>query len=266
MYTTTPRIIVYRGMSKTVRDWAIFLDIPEVTIRGRLARGLQDPREILNTTRITNHEHLARTITYNGKTQSIRKWAQELDLPAVTINRRIKVGITNPETLLCTDRLASEREIIEYKGQLCIIKELAIAHGLSVTQLRRRLKHVSIEEALSPSYARPERDYPATKYTCNGETLTIRAWAKKLGCTRQCIHLRLKSYPPEIALDPIKWALWPMHASHSGGKIATRHTCNGKSLTIREWAEKLGYRECTIYERLKKYPIEIALQKRKLSR
>jgi predicted DNA-binding transcriptional regulator AlpA len=263
MYTTTPRLIAYRGMSKTVRDWAIFLGIPETTIRGRIARGLRNPSEILSATYAANYDHLARTITYNGKTQSVQKWAQELDLPAVTIHRRIKIGITNPETLLCTDRLASKRETIEYEGQLCLIKELAATRGISTTQLRKRLKHVSVEEALSPSYTYPVRNYPATRYTCNGETLTMREWAKKLGCTRQCIHLRLKSYPPEIALDPIKWAKYPMHIGHSGGKVAKRYACNGKSLTIREWAKKLGYRECTIYERLKKYPIEIALKKRK---
>lgn len=39
----------------------------------------------------------------------------------------------------------------------------------------------------------------------------------------------------------------------------TRHTYGGETLTVREWADKCGLRECTMRARLKKWPIEKAV-------
>jgi hypothetical protein len=100
--------------------------------------------------------------------------------------------------------------------------------------------------------------YGAT-YTCNGETLTVAGWAKKLGYDQSGIRWRLRHHPPEIALAASKKEVTRASAkSYSGGYNAT-FTHNGETLAAPEWAKKLGYAVSTMYQRLREKPLEIAL-------
>lgn len=260
MFTRTPTTITYRGKTRTVLEWSLALGIPDDTIRGRLNKGLS-PTAILCTGYPHCRHRNVRLITYRGKAQTIRQWSYELHLSTGTINQRIYRGITDPETLFCLDRLASANEIVRYKGKPRLWKELAVECGLKTQCLKRRAESMPLKKAMSIVCLKP-RPW-AKKYTCNGKSFDLRGWAKRLGCTRQGLHLRLKSYPPEIALDKVKWSetLRSKRINpKKRGKISKKYACNGESLTVREWAKRLGVVENTVYHRLKTLPLAVALK------
>ena len=90
------------------------------------------------------------------------------------------------------------------------------------------------------------------KYTCNGETLTIKEWAEKLGYDVSGIRWRLRRHPPEIALAYSK-------GSDQVAIRAKKIAYAGEILTVLEWAEKLGYKLSTMHQRLREKPLEEAL-------
>jgi len=267
MSMQNPITITLNGITHTVRQWAVELNLPEPTIRGRLNHGLQPCEVLAPATKCSNWVN-PKTITYDGRTQTIREWSVELNIPTVTIYRRLAYGITNPEVLLCADTLAAEGEGIEYNGKICLVKELAESIGISSSALHERLRFVSIKEALSPDYIKPpqppKEQFFGYFYTVNGETLRMADWSKKLGVTREAIGQRLTRYPPDIALDPEKWANRQIKSNHGikGRKGYGRDnkrvyvespsertiTVGGETMTVRQWADKLGIS----YDRMRK--------------
>jgi DNA-binding transcriptional regulator YhcF (GntR family) len=258
MSIQNPTTITLNGITHTIRQWAVELDLPEPTIRTRLNKGLQ-PCEILAPATGQSRWLHPKTITYDGRIQTIREWSVELNIPTATIYRRLTYGITNPEALLCQDTLAAEGEGIEYNGEIRLTKELAAIAGISPATLRGRLKYVSIEEALSPDYIKPPQPkkelFGGYFYTVKGETLRMADWAKKLGITREGVSQRLQRHPPSIALDPEKWANREIKNNkgikHGEGRGRIRRpyierpseytiTVGDDTLTIQQWADKLG--------------------------
>lgn len=76
--------------------------------------------------------------------------------------------------------------------------------GISNEGLRLRLKRHTVEDAvLSEKGELPHRAIgrPAKKYTVGKKTLTLKEWSQALEITKSTLALRLKKYPPEIALS-----------------------------------------------------------------
>jgi hypothetical protein len=121
---------------------------------------------------------------------------------------------------------------------------LAACSELSLKQKRRRR-----EPKPKPKKREPKQ------YTCNGETLTASEWAKKLGRSRERIRQRLEKYPVEVAL----YAVPPAPPLRTGRFPEKRRTCNGETLTTKEWAEKLKITVDTLRYRLKHSSPEIVL-------
>jgi DNA-binding transcriptional regulator YhcF (GntR family) len=277
MSILNPVTITLNGITHTIRKWAVELNLPEPTIRGRLNRGLQ-PCEILAPATGQSRWTHPKTITYDGRTQTVREWSVELDVPTATIYRRLSYGVTNPEALLCQDTLAAEGEGIEYNGEIRLTRELAEIAGISPSTLRGRLKYVSIEEALSPDYVKPPQPrkelFYGYFYTINGETLRISDWAKKLGITREGVCQRLQRHPPDVALDPEKWANREIKTNkgikHGEGHGRIRRayverpseytiTVGDDTLTIQQWADKLGISTNRMRKRFKDLTPEAAI-------
>lgn len=83
------------------------------------------------------------------------------------------------------------------------------------------------------------------KLTHNGETMSIGAWASKLGIDRSTLRLRLdKGWPMEEVFSP--------DTSFVPRSKARMLTCNGETLTMRAWARKLGVVHSTIAKRIDK--------------
>jgi len=87
--------------------------------------------------------------------------------------------------------------------------------------------------------------------THNGETHTIREWAKITGLTDRTIRWRYnEGWPTDMILDP--------HAYRGRGpdsretRRPTMITFEGRTLTIAEWAKVVGLKESTLRNRLKK--------------
>lgn len=96
------------------------------------------------------------------------------------------------------------------------------------------------------TYTQQLRNQRNTKFlTLNGETLPIIEWAERLGVTSVCIINRLRrGWPVEKTLTSKSW-----EGIHHGSMTTT---INGKTLSIRQWAIKLGFRNINIiYDRLK---------------
>jgi hypothetical protein len=277
MSILNPVTITLNGITHTIRQWAVELNLPEPTIRGRLNRGLQ-PCEVLAPATGQSRWLHPKTITYDGRTQTVREWSVELDIPTATIYRRLSYGVTNPEALLCQDTLAAEGEGIEYNGEIRLTKELAAIAGISPSTLRGRLKYVSIEEALSPDYVKPlqpkKEIFCGYFYTVKGETLRMADWAKKLGISREGISQRLRRHPPDVALDPEKWAnreIKPRKGIKHGegrGRIKRAYverpseytiTVGDETLTVQQWADKLGISFDRMSKRFKNFTPEVAV-------
>jgi hypothetical protein len=81
--------------------------------------------------------------------------------------------------------------MVEFRGETKCVTEWAEIVGIHANDLRYRLKHWTIEEALT---MKPfEKALPnERRLTYNGETKSISAWGKTCGITRKAIEYRLK--------------------------------------------------------------------------
>ncbi|KGJ13600.1 hypothetical protein [Paracoccus sanguinis] len=109
---------------------------------------------------------------------------------------------------------------------------------------------------------RPKRI--ARTLTHNGETLTVREWAARIGVTPHTIHVRLTAgwdvadavtTTHEEAQHRARQAMQrrahaPTQRTWSRGSPAKRLTHNGQTLTIREWSEITGIKIGTIKRRI----------------
>ena len=87
--------------------------------------------------------------------------------------------------------------------------------------------------------------WPDKEFTYEGETLSIREWAAKLGCKKNTLYQYLLNHTIEEAV-----------------KLQTRKrrlTCDGETMTLTKWAKKLGISPSSLVGRLQSYPMEIAL-------
>lgn len=96
----------------------------------------------------------------------------------------------------------------------------------------------------------------AKLYTFDGKTMTISEWSEHTGITRSTLCKRICSgWPIERALTE------PVDHRMGGGDRGQTYTFNGETLTIPQWARKLGFRASMLRERIIQlgWPIERAL-------
>jgi hypothetical protein len=229
-----PITITYNGKTQTIRKWSAELNLSESTIRIRLRKNLQPGEVLAPVDGLSTGPCHPKAITYNGKTQTIREWSAELNLSPTTIYRRLLTSSTDP---LLPINPHYKLQKIECYGKIRTIAELAAIVGISRDSFRKRLKHVSVEKALSPDYVKSRHKSKNTKrYTVNGVTMTLSEWAKKLKRSRQAIYARIQKYPIEIALGSsavpkrfIKRRIAEMKETNK-----QKYQFNGQLLTLKE--------------------------------
>ncbi len=91
-----------------------------------------------------NHE-----ITFDGRTQCLQEWADEVGLNKATLRKRLRRGWSVEKALGQSARDQSER-LLEFKGATRNVTEWAKALGMSATTLYTRLNSGwSVERALT---------------------------------------------------------------------------------------------------------------------
>lgn len=94
----------------------------------------------------------------------------------------------------------------------------------------------------------------ARMLTYNGETLCLLDWAKRLGIAHSTLRVRLEQWPLEKALTA--------PATPSKKSTAQMLTCDGKTLSLKEWAHNQGIHYNTLRYRLSQgLSIEQALKR-----
>lgn len=91
-------------------------------------------------------------ITYNGRSQTVTEWANELGIHVNTLRKRIaKWGIESAFSTPIDKRYSREvsRRYIEFNGKTKTLTEWAREIGISHVSLEKRIKNWGVEEALT---------------------------------------------------------------------------------------------------------------------
>lgn len=84
--------IQYKGLSRTILQWSLYLKIPENTIRQRIKRGLSLDL-VFSTKRIipaVMPRRKSKLYFYDGLSLTIQQWAQRLQIDPNTLRMRLK--------------------------------------------------------------------------------------------------------------------------------------------------------------------------------
>ncbi len=142
--------------------------------------------------------------------------------------------------------------------------------GLDPIAVRERAV-VAIEEADGIRPRRPKIETAKVPpkvvrtITLNGETHTINEWSALLGISGNTIASRLYAkQPPELVLSRTSLQR-ALDTYRSNGRPGRKLTHAGQTLTISEWARRLGLSTGTLHSRLRSnMPLEVALTAAKL--
>ena len=149
--------------------------------------------------------------------------------------------------------------------------EVCSLAGLDPDAVREGVKRQLGDDPAAPAPDKPENVEPAAsaptlrringKRTVGEMSLTLREWANYLGITPNALSTRIHRLG---SLEAVIERHGTTTASH--GKRATashadaqRVTFNGETLTVAEWAERIGVNRQTLIVRLRRWPIERAL-------
>ena len=139
-------------------------------------------------------------IEYNGEVHCLCEWAEKFNLVDDTIRNKMKRGIPLDE-IFSAPKKPRSIVMITFRGETHNIAEWSRITGISYAALRMRLQHperFTIERALTE----PMQDQSGVKLEYNGETKTIKEWAKQYGLPETTLYQRVFKlhYPAEKAL------------------------------------------------------------------
>jgi predicted DNA-binding transcriptional regulator AlpA len=78
-------VLFFKGVSDTIAGWSRRTGIPACVIHGRVALGWPVQRALTIPSMADSYD----TITYRGRTMTVREWALELGLPRTTLHTRL---------------------------------------------------------------------------------------------------------------------------------------------------------------------------------
>lgn len=142
---------------------------------------------------VIREERGPKTLTLNGRTHTIREWAEARGLDVVTIYTRLARGLSTEEVL------APARRMITARGKTQDVSAWAQELGVDRKSIAARLRRgASDEEALLVTHNEPLRTI-----TYRGETRTVAAWSTITGISKNTLKTRLRrGATPEKILAP----------------------------------------------------------------
>lgn len=162
--------------------------------------------------------------------------------------------------------------VFEFGGLTLTLEQWAERLSLTVKALRYRIS-VGMPAEVIFSSGNLERDYrsntrPPKLYTHDGLSLSLRDWEARLGVRAATLYQRISyGLPPEkvFTAEALKKGVKEGHHFNNRAPRKPR-VCNarkieyqGQTMTIKEWAEKLGLNENTLRFRLNDgQPLDIA--------
>lgn len=98
-------------------------------------------------------------------------------------------------------RKYNSKQVFEYKGEMHTLKEWAELLNIDYNTLYMRLYRYKITFAEAVEFVRVWNPDKIMTITANGETLTVREWAERLGVKPKTIYARIqRGYTPEQAV------------------------------------------------------------------
>lgn len=151
-----------------------------------------------NNNRRTTNFH-----TYNGKTQSEMKWAEEYGISYGALKTRLENGWEFERAL--TSPVVHNEILIEYNGQTHPLKRWARIYGMCPSTVKGRMdRGWSFEEAIST----PPKEAPfkTLLFEYKGESHTVSEWSKLTGIPYNTIKNRIKKGLDmhNVLHDPVK--------------------------------------------------------------
>lgn len=137
-----------------------------------------------NNNRRTTNFH-----TYNGKTQSEMKWAEEYGISYGALKTRLKYGWSFEDAL--NTPVKPFEHLVEYEGETHNIKQWARLRGISSDALSGRLERGwSFEDAINTPVL--ESPFRTELIECRGETHKLSEWSKIVGIKYGTLKSRIK--------------------------------------------------------------------------
>lgn len=200
-------------------------------------------------------------LTVDGVSAPVKDWAEKYGLPANAVKTRAARGIALSRIL---EPLQNQGEVVIPSAdgsEIRLDRESMLAlcetYGVTEQLLRARLSYGwGLEEALRPDAGEARRatcrrktaDERGRPLTFQGKTQTIGYWAKELGLKRITIKKRLlRGWSVEKTLST------PPEPSLAGRnpRDPERHTFNGASRTIPQWAKLYKLKAHLVRSRLR---------------
>jgi lambda repressor-like predicted transcriptional regulator len=133
-----------------------------------------------------------RLITYDGRTQNLRDWSQEIGISWRALQNRLAKGWPLEQALS-----AGKGEL--YKGKPALAPLARKAGVPARLALHRKAAGHPMEKVLQPGVLSRPLHHPLT---FNGQTKSITEWANELGISQSALSNRLsRGWPLERALS-----------------------------------------------------------------
>lgn len=233
--------ITWNGITKNASEWAREFNLGVATFHQRYKSGM--PMDQIRDTPILGtskergrNRRNAVMLTYNGKTQCMSAWADELGTTVSTLWRRKNDGWSDEKIITTPIAKYREEVLITYNGktqnQDTWAKELGISgHAIS----NRRKQGYSIDEILSTAPL-PKGGSVGELFEFRGEQKTVAEIAKELNIHTSLVSRRIKD---GVRPDDMK----PRKVNYVR---EIKLTYNGKTQNISQWSRELGITEAKI--------------------
>lgn len=180
-----------------------------------------------------------KTVTYRGRTRTLREWSELRGIKTVTLHTRYDAGWPAAELLGYKSRLPRTVRTVTYKGETLTVSEWAKKLKVSRTSINERYDRRYNAAQILSLEPLPEEAYfikKARTYTrSDGQTGTLKEWAERLGRKVGTLDARItRGWSHDRALE-LPGLGRDSKSSRSAGRTSAL-ACGGKDTSACEGA------------------------------